>query len=136
MSGWASAWACTYYSIDDLKETCRRNRLAREKEWPAAERVIEEEAARFIAELNHRATAPTIRRLRDSCEVLKRDELLRLFNKLPDLDEAQRQEIRQTFDRFLNKMLHPPLESLRDESRRGTSHGLLEALRRLFQIKD
>ncbi len=124
------------YCLDDLQEICRRNRAAREKEWPAAERIIEEEAARFMVELNHRATAPTIRRLRDSCDVLKRDELQRLYNKLPDLDETQRQEIQNTFDRFLNKMLHPPLESLRDEARRGTPHGLLEALRRLFQIKD
>ncbi|MDH3717041.1 MAG: glutamyl-tRNA reductase [Planctomycetota bacterium] len=124
------------YSIDDLQEICRRNRTAREKEWPAAERIIEEEATHFMAELNHRATAPTIRRLRDSCEVLKRDELQRLHNKLPGLDDAARQEIQKTFDRFLNKMLHPPLESLRNEARSGTSHGLLEALRRLFQIKD
>jgi glutamyl-tRNA reductase len=33
-------------------------------------------------------------------------------------------------------MLHPPLESLRDETRNGTHHGLLEALQRLFQLKD
>jgi glutamyl-tRNA reductase len=33
-------------------------------------------------------------------------------------------------------MLHPPLESLRDESRNGPPHGLLEALQRLFQLKD
>ncbi|MFP6612323.1 MAG: hypothetical protein VB835_08440 [Pirellulales bacterium] len=36
----------------------------------------------------------------------------------------------------MNKMLHPPLESLRDESQQGTPHGLLEALKRLFQLKD
>lgn len=124
------------YSIDDLQETCRRNRLAREKDWPAAESIIEEEATRFMEELNHRATAPTIRRLRDSCELLKQQEIERLFNKLSDLDEGSRDEIRKTFNRFLNKVLHPPLESLRDEARSGTPHGLLEALRRLFQIKD
>jgi glutamyl-tRNA reductase len=124
------------YNIDDLQETCRRNRAAREDEWPAAERIIEEETSRFMAELNHRATAPTIRRLRDTCETLKDEELRRLFNKLPDADDATREEIQRTFDRFINKMLHPPLESLRDEARRGTPHTLLEALKRLFQLKD
>ena len=40
------------------------------------------------------------------------------------------------FDRLVNKLLHPPLESLRDESRHGPPHGLLDALKRLFQLED
>ena len=124
------------YDIDDLGAACERNRLARRKEWPAAERIIEEETGRFMAELNHRATAPTIRRLRENCDLLKQDELRRLFNKLPGLDDASREEVQYAFDRFINKILHPPLESLRDESREGTPHTLLDALKRLFQIKD
>ena len=124
------------YGIDDLNDVCQRNRKSREKEWPAAEKIIEEETAEFMTDLNHRATAPTIRRLRDSCDLLMGDELRRLFNKLPELDEASQYEVRRAFERFMNKMLHPPLESLRDESQQGTPHGLLEALKRLFQLKD
>jgi glutamyl-tRNA reductase len=124
------------YGIDDLSEACQRNRKSREKEWPAAERIVEEETAKFMADLNHRATAPTIRRLRESCDLLMSDELRRLFNKLPELDETSQHEVRRAFERFTNKMLHPPLESLRDEAHEGTPHGLLEALKRLFQLKD
>jgi glutamyl-tRNA reductase len=36
----------------------------------------------------------------------------------------------------VNKLLHPPLESLRDEARAGVSRGLLEALAKLFRLKD
>jgi len=32
--------------------------------------------------------------------------------------------------------MHPPLESLRNESRQGMPNTLLEALSRLFQLKD
>ena len=60
----------------------------------------------------------------------------RLFNKLPELDDRSREEIRRSFERLVNKLLHPPLESLRHESRQGTPSGLLEALARLFQLKD
>jgi glutamyl-tRNA reductase len=35
---------------------------------------------------------------------------------------------------MVNKLLHPPLEALRDESREGTPHGLLDALRKLFRL--
>ena len=74
--------ACTCTPIDDLQKACEANRQAREREWPKAERIIEEETARFMAELNHRSTGPTIRRLRERAEEMKEDELRRLFNKL------------------------------------------------------
>jgi glutamyl-tRNA reductase len=124
------------YSIDDLRAACEVNRRARQKEWPAAERIVAEETARFMRELHHRATAPTVRLLYENCAQLKEDELRRLLNKLPELDAASRDEIALAFDRLVNKMLHPPLESLRDESRHGPPHGLLDALKRLFQLKD
>ena len=37
----------------------------RDKELPAAMRIIEQETGRFMAELHHRATGPVIRRLRE-----------------------------------------------------------------------
>ena len=124
------------YSLDDLRQACDANRQDREKEWPKAERIIEEETSRFLADLSHRTTAPTIQRLKDQANDLKSEELLRLFNKLGDLDPRSREEIRRAFDRLVNKILHPPLESLRDEAARGSGHGLLDALKRLFQIQD
>jgi glutamyl-tRNA reductase len=124
------------YSIDDLQAACRRNRQERDKEMPAAMRIIGQEAERFMGDLYHRATGPVIQQLKDGWQKPKEDELERLLNKLPDLDQRQREEVRRSFDRLLNKLLHPPLESLRDESRNGIPHGLLDALARLFQLKD
>ena len=124
------------YSVDDLRKTCEANRLAREKEWPRAERLIDDETARFMAELNHRATGPVIRRLRQQADKSKNEELSRLLNKLGDLDERSQTEIEQAFNRLVNKLLHPPLESLRDEAHRGVPHALLDALKRLFQINE
>ncbi len=124
------------YSIDDLEKVCASNRKDRERELPAAMAVIEQETHRFMADLHHRATAPIIKRLREGWHQPKEDELQRLFNKLPDLAQREQDEIRQSFDRLVNKLLHPPLESLRSEAAHGTPHGLLDALKRLFQLKD
>jgi len=124
------------YSIDDLKDVCERNKQDREKEWPKAQKLIEEETARFMADLHHRATAPTIRRLKARADEVKADEFTRLLNKLGNVDQKTRQEISTAFDRIVNKLLHPPLESLRDEAEQGTPHGLLDALKRLFKLKD
>ncbi len=124
------------YSIDDLDLACQRNRAARAAELPAAEAIVVEETNRFIAETHLRSTAPVITGLRKGLHQPKEAELERLFNKLPELDDRSRNEIRQFADRLVNKLLHPPLESLRDASQNGTHHGLLDALRRLFKIEE
>lgn len=124
------------YSIDDLRQTCDRNRQQRDKELPAAWRIIRQETERLMGELYHRSTSPVIQQLRMEWEKPKEEELRRLFHKLPEMDEHARQEIRQAFDRLVNKLLHPPMASLRDESRTGVPNALLEALAKLFQLKD
>jgi glutamyl-tRNA reductase len=124
------------YSIDDLEAVCLRNRRERDNELPAALAIVEEETQRFMEDLHHRATGPIVQRLRENWQELRDQELERLFGKLPDLGQSQREEIRRSFERYVNKMLHPPLERIRDESRRGHPHGLLEALKRLFHLKD
>ena len=89
-----------------------------------------------MADLHHRATAPIIKRLKQGWQQPKEDELRRLFNKLPELDDKSRAEIAAAFERLINKLLHPPLESLRDEARHGVPHGLMDALKRLFRLKE
>ncbi len=124
------------YSLDDLSAACERNRQQRDQEFPRAMTIIEDETARFMADLNHRSTGPIIRRVRQGWQQWKDEELKRLFNKLPQLDDRSRDEVRQSFDRLINKFLHPPLEALRDESREGVPHGLIDAFKRLFNLKD
>lgn len=124
------------YSIDDLKAACERNRRQRDRELPAARRIVEEEVERFAAQWRHRAAHPLIARLRSDWQKPKEEELQRLLRKLPPLDAKAEDEIRRSFDRLINKLLHPPLESLRDEAHRGNYPTLLDALARLFRLKD
>ncbi|MBA2117551.1 glutamyl-tRNA reductase [Bremerella alba] len=124
------------FSIDDLQKACEKNRKARELEWPKAERIVEKETAKFMADLHHRATGPTIKRLKQAADELKQDELKRLLNKMEDLDPKLQKEIERSFDRLVNKLLHPPLESLRDDIESGAQSGLLDALKRLFRLYD
>ncbi|MEN6405124.1 MAG: glutamyl-tRNA reductase [Thermoguttaceae bacterium] len=124
------------YSIDDLQAACRRNAAERDKEAPAARRIVEQETDRFMSEMYHRAVGPVVERLRQDWQRPKEEELQRLLNRLPELDDRAKDEIGRSFDRLVNKLLHPPLESLRDESQKGVPRGLLEAMKRLFQLKD
>ncbi len=124
------------YSVDDLRAACERNRAERDRELPAALKIVEQETDRFVAQLHHRATGPIIRQLLEGWQKPKEEELTRLLNRLPELDEKGQEEVRRAFDRLVKKLLHPPLQSLRDESREGIPHRLVDALRKLFQLKD
>lgn len=124
------------YSVDDLGAACEANRRSRQRELPAALAIVDEETRRFMGDLHHRSTAPVIERLRAGWSETGDAELERLFRRLPQLDDASRAEIRQAFDRYAAKLLHSPLASLRSESRAGPPHGLLDALKRLFDLKD
>jgi glutamyl-tRNA reductase len=124
------------YSLDDLSAACERNRQTRAAELPAAEAIVHAETDAFMAAAHRRVAGPVISGLRRNMEEPKQAELDRLFNKLPELDERARAEIMQFADRLVNKLLHPPLESLRDAAQEGPPHGLLDALRRLFRLED
>ena len=124
------------YAVDDLKAACERNQASRGRELPKAEKIIKQENDRFWHDMRHRVTGNVIQQLRDGWGEIKDTELKRLFNKMPNLTEAEQTEVRYAFDRLINKLLHPPLESLRDEAKQGVPGMLLEAISRLFRLKD
>lgn len=124
------------YSVDDLQETCHRNRAERDREIPKAVQIVCRSAKTFFRDMNHRRSGEVIQKLRERWNRTKDAELQRLFNKLPELNEKERIEISYAFDRLVGKFLHPPLESLRDESKEGVPHKLLDALARLFRLRD
>ena len=122
------------YDLDDLEATCAANRKRRQKEVAKARGIIQEETDAFFRGLTHRATGPVIRRLRDEWSGVRDAELQRLFARRPDWTDADRAAVERSVDRIVNKLLHPPLEALRDEARRGEPGTLLESFRRLFGL--
>lgn len=120
------------YDIDDLEATCEKNRKLRSREVAKAEQIIHEETERFLQDVYHKATGPIIKQLREQWHEVSRKELEILFRKLPHLSHEDREAIDKTLQRIVNKLLHPPLETLRDEAKVGTPHGLMEAIRKLF----
>jgi glutamyl-tRNA reductase len=124
------------YDIDDLEATCEQNRKARGKEVENAQKIIREETDKFMHDVYHRATGPIIKRLREEWHAIRQQEVEALFVRLPHLTEADRNAVERSVERIINKLLHPPLEVLRDEAKTGPPHGLLNALMRLFHLSD
>ncbi len=122
------------YDIDSLSRTCEENRHARMREIEHARQIVSEELGRFMHEFRYRASGDVVARLMEDWHAISKDELARLFNKVPHLTAKDRDAVERTFERIVNKLLHPPLTVLKDEAREGTPHGLISALKRLFRL--
>jgi len=120
------------YDIDHLELTCAQNRQARQGEIRRARDIIDEETQRFMQELYHRATGPVVKQLREEWHNISRQEIDRLFAKMDHLDAEDQQAIERTVERIVNKLLHPPLQTLKVAAREGPPLGLMDALKRLF----
>jgi len=123
------------YTLDDLQKECELNRASRNSEYPKAAKIITQETELFFADLRRRSSGSTIAQLRQQADKAKKVELERLMNRLEGLPEKQQAEIEQAFNRLVNKILHPPLKSLQDDSS-NESGSLLDALKKLFQLGD
>lgn len=125
------------YSVDDLQAVCNRNRSFREQQLPKAQKIIREESDRLLGDWNHRSSGATIRALREQAEQMKQSELIRLFGKqvMGTTTQEMHEEIVAAFDRLINKMLHSPLQSIRDVAQTEQRDTLVSALRKLFQIR-
>ncbi len=126
------------FSVDDLQKVCDRNIELRKKEWPKAERIVQEETQKFMAEMIHRGSGPTIKLLRDQANRIKQEELQRLLGRLQahGVNENVANELSISFERLVNKLLHPPLQSLRENADTTYHANMLDALRRLFQLRE
>ncbi|MDO4628742.1 MAG: glutamyl-tRNA reductase [Planctomycetia bacterium] len=123
------------YTVDDLQSVCDANQEARNQDFPRAKQIVEEQLQVFLVDVRHRKSGRVIRELRQFWDKPKEMELERLFRKLPELTDAQRGEIEYAFNRLVNKLLHPTLESLHEAGNNPESQrGLLNAVRKLFRL--
>ncbi len=125
------------FTVDDLQARCDRNRNFREQQLPKAQKIIKEELNRLVGDWSHRSSGATIRALRDQAEQIKQSELSRLLGKqsMAAASPEMQEEIIAAFDRLINKMLHSPLQSIRDVAHSEQRETLLSALRKLFQLR-
>ena len=123
------------YTLDDLQRECELNRQSRQSHYPQALKIISTETEQFFNEVDRRSSGATIAQLKQQADEAKQLELKRLMNRLDGLPPEQQAEIEQSFNRLVNKILHPPLKSLQNEPSHGSA-GLLDALKKLFQLNE
>ncbi|MBI4574976.1 MAG: glutamyl-tRNA reductase [Planctomycetes bacterium] len=120
------------YDIDDLEEVAAENMEHRSELLEAGRELVRQELERFQAERVARDADPAIVALRERLHQLRAAELERVLRTLPGLDPQQRVAIEDMTVRLVNKILHRPMEVLREEAASGDGAPLAAALQQLF----
>ena len=106
---------------------------------PQAEVIVEQEASRFMADWERRRNGPVIARLNQEFETKRKSVVTNLLSKLNGkLSKEDKDYIEGAFRLLQNQFLHGPISALAEEMQKGNSsnHSLIDALRKLFRLKD
>lgn len=96
--------------------------------------IVSQELAAFLSARRSQSVTPTVVALRSMATALMQDELARLAQRLPDLDEASRAEMEKSVRRVVDKLLHQPTVRVRQLANDKGAVSYAEALAELFAL--
>jgi glutamyl-tRNA reductase len=85
---------------------------------PAVEQIVSAHVGEYLRWYRTRGAAPLIASLREKAEQIRSAEIEKLFARIPELDEQQRQLVIATSVSMINKLLHAPVTKLRESAAR------------------
>jgi glutamyl-tRNA reductase len=122
------------YNIDDLKEVVEHNLHRRREEAVKAERLVAEEALKFMDWLATLAVFPTIVSLREKAQAICQAELKKTLSQMGPLSEEQQQALKVLTHAVAHKLLHDPIVYLKNNHHRKRSRQELDLIRRIFNL--
>ena len=120
------------FNIDDLFSIAEENLQERKLAALDAEAIVEDELVRFMAWWDSLDAVPIIKTLRQHAEELRIRELERALRKVPNLSDEQREVMDALTTSIVNKLLHDPIASLKQQ----TDKSQVQAARDLFRLWD
>jgi glutamyl-tRNA reductase len=99
-----------------------------------ARHIVAAEVASYLAGQRMAEVTPTVTALRQRAADVVEAELLRLDNRLPGLENAQREEVARTVRRVVDKLLHAPTVRIKQLASAPGGDSYAEALRELFEL--
>ncbi|WP_326567940.1 glutamyl-tRNA reductase [Amycolatopsis rhabdoformis] len=123
-------------TVVDLESIQRRMRDAgaptTERQTIKANGIVLDEVRDYLAGQRSAEVTPTVTALRRRAAEVVDAELLRLDNRLPDLDTQVREEVGRTVRRVVDKLLHAPTVRVKQLAAETADTDYANALRELF----
>ena len=126
------------FNVDDLEQEVARGLKARQSERGAADKIVEEELARFLAWTRGLEVQPTVVAMRAKARAVLFSELDRsLAGRLKHLAEGDRAALAQMLESAVSKLLHAPTTRLKERAADGEdARELAAAMRFLFDLQE
>ncbi|MDZ4164499.1 MAG: glutamyl-tRNA reductase [Smithellaceae bacterium] len=124
------------YNIDNLQEIVDENFQQRNVEAQKAQGIIDEEIAYYLAWLGSLGVVPTISSLRAKFDGIMKGELERSSSWLGRMGEENRRQVEILLASVINKLLHDPVVTLKEESGDNGAAAYIAAVRRLFRLEE
>ncbi|MBU1168560.1 MAG: glutamyl-tRNA reductase [Proteobacteria bacterium] len=126
---------CYVYDIDDLKGVIDGNVETRSKEAIKAERIVDEAVIRFEKWMEGLHIVPTIVDLRDKMKAMAAMELEKTMgSSLKHLSEKEKMAVARMSEALLNKILHDPIQFLKNGGCHRDESVYLSLVRVLFNL--
>jgi glutamyl-tRNA reductase len=124
------------YDIDDLNNVIETNLEERQREAEKAEEIVVAEVAMFRRWLESQQVTPTIVSLRRKFEEIKQAEVAKALSALGAQDPKTRKVVESLASSILNKVLHPPISSLKRDSDARSPMEMVAVVREIFDLPD
>jgi glutamyl-tRNA reductase len=123
------------YNLDDLQQVVQGTLSQRKGAIDAARAIVTRHVEEFSAWHRQREMGPAIDRLYRTFHDLAREELDRTLNKLGSVSPADRAQLEEMTRRLVNKMLHRPVQTLRNSEGMHAGGTYLHAMEKLFHLE-
>jgi glutamyl-tRNA reductase len=129
------------YNLDDLQQVVQATQAQRRDTVDAARQIVSRQVEEFATWHRAREMGPVIDRLYRRSHRVAQEELARTRGKLSgSLSEQDEAHLEDMVRRVVNKMLHDPVQVLRENETSAGAHtpagGYLRAFQRLFRVHD
>lgn len=101
------------HDIDDMQNVVAQNLEGRKKEAVKAQQIVEEELENFFFWLDSLLVVPTIVRLREQAEEIKKREVEKALRRIDHVTPREKKIVEQLAHSIVSQWLHKPMYNLR-----------------------
>jgi glutamyl-tRNA reductase len=124
------------YNLDDLQKAVAKTHAQRGQAVEQAQAIVSRAVEEFSLWLRQREMGPMIDQLYKRLHEMAADEVSRVVQKMPDLDEAGKAQMHDLARRIVNKLLHDPVTAIRKGDQLHSPSQYLHAIERMFGLHD
>ena len=121
------------YTIDDIHNKTSDALLKRERSIPQVKSIILESMLDFSKWSQELNVSPTINKLKEALEQIRKEEISKYFNKM---DQGQAEIVDMVTKSMVQKIIRLPVLELKAACKRGEAETLIDVLSGIFNLEE